>query len=1004
MNTNIKRNVIAGLLAVVLLCSSEASAQKIDILAISHGDEAASIKAQLRDVEDKTLESVTARTFYMPTGESTVSTNYTLLGGRYIIATLDYHPGSDYFYRLEAKFSDGTEVKTDMYNESMTEGAVWLSDLPIASTSPSGLEVGVDCLPDGRRLQIHPGSYFEKGIGIFKNGTSRVNFNVANMNEHNAKFTYTMFTIGMQAYAADGSNSNAYSRVIFGMNNAETGSKGNMKCYSNPTRGNAVYYFDQKQANANGINSIFYTITNANGGTNTENDYGVLGACRLYYPVPQNVKESQTIMFDNPGGNIFESSPEVQIGAYASGNTPIFYSIIQGKEIAVLDENNVLRPLPGKKGTVVVEAFTLGDNTYAPASATVSYKFNFGPTVEYAYCHKDGDDNCNQTLFLHIEPRDKQLEHLRVEIFDDVRSFTNIKTYELTGAQLSQYATEQACLYAFPFVNEDGGDIVHRLSYKFTGEEETVTPLSEGMETFLYMSDIPNLSLVTGAGTATLDEAFGNNGRLANQKYSYSKGIGLQAVGSVETPATFSLAPFYKFCTDVAGQNITATRSARVSFQLYNGVTTAARNTGNVSWQTVTTWDYALQSTSAGKTLKITVNNGGDNGNDIVVIGAPRFYYTTENLRAHQDIEWQSEEVVNDYKAFTKQLTATSTSGLPVMYRIVSGHEYARLVDNNMLSVTQMPDSARVIVEAFQPGSKEYLPAGVQTCLFRLRKSVVVERDSRIDLLGGHDVDELIIYADSKSSGQVTVKDGIVNVRTLKLKYTFTPGEWNHIAFPTDVDLSLISDLAEKGYTFSIDDDAAAGTYIIRHYDTYMQAEMQDDSPWQTLGAPMLKGMKGYIMKLVSDNPAPVEITFTISNTEINFNNALCDLYINVNMRNCEPETRHSVYIRPANVKGNTLRVDMRYVPADLSELPLNHAKALEVMRVTHTPVRGAIRLTLPDQTPARVAIFDKKGKKLLKAVNYISPMKIDISDLKQGTYRMVVVYGPASREMEVEL
>ena len=82
-----------------------------------------------------------------------------------------------------------------------------------------------------------------------------------------------------------------------------------------------------------------------------------------------------------------------------------------------------------------------------------------------------------------------------------------------------------------------------------------------------------------------------------------------------------------------------------------------------------------------------------------------------------------------------------------------------------------------------------------------------------------------------------------------------------------------------------------------------------------------------------------------------------------------------------------------------------NHpSPALEEMRVTRTPVRGAIRLTLPDQTPARVAIFDREGKHLLKAVRYVSPMKINISDLEPGTYRMVVIYGPASTERLVEL
>lgn len=123
-----------------------------------------------------------------------------------------------------------------------------------------------------------------------------------------------------------------------------------------------------------------------------------------------------------------------------------------------------------------------------------------------------------------------------------------------------------------------------------------------------------------------------------------------------------------------------------------------------------------------------------------------------------------------------------------------------------------------------------------------------------------------------------------------------------------------------------------------------------------------------------------------------------------MDLSKCEPETRHTVYVRPTNVKGNTLRVDMRYVPPTKEELPINHAKALETMRVTRADNGASIRLTLPDSSPAKVVIYDRKGRKMLKAVNYVAPMKIDLSDLKHGKYRMVVLYGPAGTERELEL
>lgn len=991
--------IIILVLSTFLSVPIDADAQKIKILNISHGNKAASIKAEIQDAGDKKVTNMIARTFYMPTGESTTCSDYKLFDNRFVVASVDYHSGNDYFYRLEVTFDDGTTVKTDCYNDTFTEGAVWLSDLPVDTKTPAECVVGVDKCANGNKLQLHPDRYFEKGISI--KSSSEISFNTSLQNEHNVQFTYTKFQFGIQAYAADGSNSNAACRVIFKINGSETGSKANMKPYSNPTRNGAVYYFDRTEANSN-IRSVGIRIQPWASNPMTENDYAVLGACRLYYAVPSSSKEAQTITFDDPGGYIFQSKPGVQIGAYASGKTKVYYSIIQGGDIATL-EDNVLRPIAGKKGVVVVEAFTLGDDTYAPASATVSYKFNFGPAVEYAYCHSDAENRQVQTIYLHVEPQDKALEKLKIEIFDNVRSFKNIRTFELSGSELEQYATIQKNLYAFPFKNEKAGQIVHRITYKFSGEDEVVTDLHEGMESFMYMSDIKGLIRNSGWGESTVDQNYDKNGRLTTNKYDYGKGIGIHAPAVVETPTSFSMAPFYRFATDIGGQPVDRTRSARMSYELYNGESASAIRTGNVSWQEVYEWDYKLKYTGAGKTLKIVIGHGGDhNQNDVVAVGAPRFYYITETLRAPQTLDWQEEVLVNDYKAFNLPLNASATSGLPVFYRIVSGREYAK-IEGNTISVTQMPDSALIVLEAFQPGDKQYMPSNVITCTYRLRKSVIVNKDERTALVGGHDVDELIVYADANSCGQVSVKDGVVNVRNLKLKYTFTPGQWNHIAFPSDLDISKISDLTEKGFSYNTE-EGNPGTFIIREYDTRKLADTPGESPWVSLSSPMVKGMKGYIMKLESKDETPVEITFSISNTHMTFDNAMCDMYLNVNMRNCEPETRHTVYVRPVNVKGNTLRVDMRFVPSDLSDLPLNHAKALEAMRVTHTPVRGAIRLTLPDQTPARVAIFDKKGKHLLKAVSYISPMKIDISDLKPDIYRMVVIYGPASRELLVEL
>ncbi len=742
-----------------------------------------------------------------------------------------------------------------------------------------------------------------------------------------------------------------------------------------------------------------------NGGDGNTNDVVCIGAPRFYYrKAPDEIKEPQTVTFDTPGRTIFDDDPEVTLSAYASGGTPVFYSIVKGAEMATL-EGNVLRPLDGCNGEVVVEAMTLGDSTHAPASATQTYSFRFGPAIEYLYTHKNGEDNTAQTMYFYIDGRGKQLDKLTVDVYDNVRSFTKIKSVDFVADGLDRYAVGNLKnVYAVPLTVPEGNTIVQQTSFKFVGEDEVVRPLCEGNEPFIYMTDLnPRGPITVGWSVAAYDKAYGGTEPLRNTLHTYAKGYGVHAAGYVETHSSIDLSQFSRFCADVGGQIITNPSRGRLGFALYNGVSQAYLNTGNVSWENVYEWDFPLQSTAAGKTVKIQYTDGGDgNMNDIVCIGAPRFYYNYET-RLPQTLDWTDEEVVNNYLAFSMPLTATASSGLPVIYRVAKGSEYARVVNGNTLNFFNIPSEGEVVVEAYQPGSKDYEPSDVRTCTFRIRRAMIIRADERKELEGGHDIDELVVYANVNSAGQAVVKDGIVNVKKLVVKYTFVPGQWNYISFHSDLNIETISDLRDKGFTCAAD-EGTEGTYILREYDVRHRAEAPAESPWRSVTSGNVAGMKGYIMKLERADGAPVEITFNIDNVALDFDNTMRTVNLAVDMSKCEPETRHTVYIRPSNVKGNTLRVDMRYTPVSREDLPLNHARALEAMRVTRSQDGGSIRLTLPEQTPAKVAIFDRKGEKLLKAVRYVAPMKIDVSDLKHGTYRMVVVYGPASVEKEVQL
>lgn len=1021
-------------LSAAVLLPAAAYSQSLRIFDLSCGTTEGNMKAELLDAGEMKIKSVKGITHHMPTGDITSRDTYNVIDEKYIIADLWCTPGNDYFYSLEVTLDDGTEhgltLKTDMFNASFTEGAVWATDLDLTVTkNPANgeYELATDECPNGKPLQIHPTSTYSKGVSARSknpNATGWVYLTYATQkdgnfqNQFNQPFTYTKFSMGLQAFNNDESTSTGYARIEFGMNGAagnpnayvNTGSKATIFAYYNPSRAGKVYYFDRTETMNPNITAINYKIINQN--ATIEDNYANLAACRLYYNVPPSTLIPQTIHFNTEGGYIFNGTESVQLSAVSSGETKIYYSIVQGADIAELDENNVLTPMPGKNGEVVVEAMTFGDKDYAPASSTLTFNFRFGPVVEYLYTHVPVDDNTDQTIFIYVEPQEKTLEKLELEVYDNVKAYRSLTENGPINllSNLEKYKTGIDYVYAIPFTNPTGGQAVHRLNYKFADEEEVTGRLYDGREPFVYLTDLdPAPTVTVGYRTPFIDTAYNNDGELRNDQYSpFGKGYGVHAVGYIETPTSLDLSQFTRFCVEIGGQQTANRNRGKLSYALYNGLSTAYLSTGNVPWNNVYEWDFPLQSTGAGKTVKVVYGHGGDgNSNDVVCVGAPRLYYL-HSLRAPQTIEWGDEVVLNDYKPFDLDLDATTSTGLTPVYRVVAGHQYAEIKNGTTLHFKEIPSEGVVVVEAFQPGNKDYEPSNLVTRSFRLRKSVLINETGREVLQGGGDIDELVISANAHSAGQALVQDGIVNVKKLIIKYEFVPGEINFVTFPSDLDLAEMSDVNEKGYAFygCTAPENKKGTVTIRSFNHRRRSTGTEDA-WETLGTSKVSGKKGYTMVVENDNPAdtnPVEFTFTIDNVALDLDSKFREMNLSVDMSQCQPETRHTVYVRPATHKGNTLRIDMRYVPTDISQAPVNHERALDEMRVTHSQDRGSIRLTLPEQSPARVAIFDRKGKKMLKAVDYVAPNRIDISDLTPGKYKMVVVYGPASRELDIEL
>lgn len=380
--------------------------------------------------------------------------------------------------------------------------------------------------------------------------------------------------------------------------------------------------------------------------------------------------------------------------------------------------------------------------------------------------------------------------------------------------------------------------------------------------------------------------------------------------------------------------------------------------------------------------------------------------YLKKDVRKEQEATWPATEILAYGKPFKHTLDAGFTSGGTGLYYITSGSEYAT-IEGNVLNVHTIPtdDSAYIEVAAVQPDTDEYLTSPLSTCRFYVVNDKTVPADGKLVLNNGDEVDELTVYANPSSRGQVVVNNGFASVNKLILKYTFNPGEWNFISFPANASLSLISNLNSLGYTLN----GSQKAFYLCEYNTRSRAEQPSKTAWTKLASDNVIKNKGYIMGVSrsADNPdnKPVEVTFVFENTILGFDTSNSgSLNVELNMMQLEPGSEIPVYVMPDDgLKGSPLKVMVKFSPKDISSLPVNYVKALDDARVTFNPNRSGIRLTLPTQDQAKVVIFDSK-EHVVKAVKYVAPYLIDVTDLKPGKYQLYIQYGNATATKPFEV
>ena len=952
--------------------------QSFELLGLYPAGDRYELKARI-DLNGKVIREVTVSSFRMSDGKTATVNQYELIENRFLTATPEI-PAGPAAYRMRVVLADAlsaaTSSDTVLLSPCILPGTpdrfMWLGDYTWENAS-SGWDSAhpprVDQSVDTRKQMTINDTIYYKGVSNHAPGYIQYRFD--------QPFERFVTRVGIQDEELNG---DARVEIL-----ADGVSRETFSVYSktNPGLQNNLLYKDVS-LDMTGVNTLRTTISAID---NNWGDHVHMVMARLYLPENDVRKEPQEVRFETSGGLIPEGTTSIRLRATATSGGAVFYRVVKGTELAEIQNGNELVLKYGVKGEILVEATQYGDDRFACANAVLSFQTDRIPDFRLLTTHRYAHFSEHARMaYFYIDTRGVQPSDLKMQTYNNSLQLTPETTIDLMPL-VGDPSFSQPQVIEIPYDNRQSV----RFAIRYPGQEEEVwiTPYYDQNHAFEYLSDLTTWRAGSSYGSVFVDKAFDNRGAINLCGQLYGKGFGIHANGWVE--ASIKGGRYNRFIADAGKQN---GQPYRMEFTLaMNGNQIAT--TGSIAGNQKGEWDFEVSPEV--ETLRLELLQGNDgSGNDHGAIGAPRLYLTSQTGR-QQTLTWKKESIIHQSKPFRITLDATTSSGLPVFYHVTKGSAYAAIEHSNQLNVHTVPEKDSIVMEAFQPGSPEWAPTAPASCTFRLTKGRIVQKNERIELEDGEDLEELTVYADATASGQVTVKSGLVNVKKLIVKYLFTPKSWHFITFPTDLNIDKISNLNESGYYLN-GAKPGAGAYYIRRYDTRARAEQPDQEIWKPLQSPMVEGMKGYIIGINNFNGTdPREITFEIDNVSLDFESTVRLLNLTLDLTHTEPGATQTVYIAPANAKGNTLKVAVDFQPENPEVLPVNYSRALADARVTFTPNREGIRLTLPDPTPARVVIFDRKMKKVLKAVRYISPMMIDVSDLKPGSYQMVVSYGNAT-------
>ena len=463
--------------------------------------------------------------------------------------------------------------------------------------------------------------------------------------------------------------------------------------------------------------------------------------------------------------------------------------------------------------------------------------------------------------YISVNTANKEIKSLSITGYDNVLTLNKKETVELTDMLLLSSSSETGIsIYAAPITESS----VYRINGELANDDASSEVLKsyyyeidEGTgHAFEYVSDLPYEG-ESGWNGIKIDRSPDNLViNLLGQ--TYAKGIGLHSQGWIRF--TFDTGKYHRFVADAAIQkNYSGRADAQLKFKLEGSANAEVIDYFTEITQTKkVSWDYELPANVIAVVVDFFKASYG-NGEAHSCLGGARLYLTPHTRKA-QSINWNQSQEIYAYRPVTINLNATSSSGLPVYYRIVKGNSNAEILDGSVLRINNF--NSDIAVEAYQPGNEEWESASFKTSVFKIYSGSKVDVGSTVDLSTGDELDELIVYGNGVKTGEVNV-NGLPQVKKLIYKCKFRPSAWNFVSFPSNVNIDEISNLRELGYELNAPQGKPA--YYILEYDAQKRAENPSESSWKKLNTPNLEARKGYIMGI--NNVATtdsVEVTFHI--------------------------------------------------------------------------------------------------------------------------------------------